>query len=192
MSDTEVRLKSAASCSTLKPVQLRTQTQTRVLDLTPAWRHRPKIQSHRQDLVHLPSGFTHTPPVGLSITYTSPPASQRLWGQEWIVVFSSSRAEEPWWHVEWQASFLLVWTARFEAKHAFLFWQMSCAARRWKITCASMVVLELCWPILLCASFQYPREYNPSDSAVVLLAPSSSQPAARLTYKCQLFLQFSV
>lgn len=144
----------------------------RVFDLTPAWRHCLKFQSLRQDLVHLSSGFTHTPPVGLSITYTSPPASQRLWGQEWIVVFFSSRAEEPWWHAEWQASFLLVWTTGFEAKHAFLFWQMSCVARRWKITCASMVVLELCWPILLSASFQYPSEYNPLDSALVLPAMS--------------------
>lgn len=124
----------------------------RVLDLTPAWRHRLKIQSLCQDLVHLPSGFTHTPPVGLSITYTSPPASHWLWGQELIVDFSSSRAEEPRLHAEWQVSFLLVWTTGFGAKHASLFWQMSCVARRWKITCASMVVLELCWPILLSAS----------------------------------------
>lgn len=129
----------------------------RVLHLTPAWRYRLKIQSLCQDLVHLPSGFTHTPPVGSSITYTSPPASQWLWGQELIVDFSSSRAEEPRWHAERQVCFLWVWTTGFGAKQASLFWQMSCVARRWKITWASMVVLELCWPILLSVSFQYPR-----------------------------------
>lgn len=145
----------------------------RVLELIPTWRHRLRIQSICQDLDHLSSGFTHTPPVGSSITYTNPPASQQLWGQEWIVVFSGSRAEEPWWCAEWQASFLLMWTTGFEDKHAFLFWQMSCAARRWKITCASMVVLELCWPILQSASVQYPRQSNQSDSALVLLALSS-------------------
>lgn len=47
-----------------------------------------------QDLVHFSPGFTHTPPVGLSITYTRPPVSQRLWGQEWVVDFSGCRAEQ--------------------------------------------------------------------------------------------------
>lgn len=51
--------------------------------------YRNLCTSHlNQDLVHLSLDFTHTPPVGLSITYSSPPPSPRHGDQH----FSKARA----------------------------------------------------------------------------------------------------
>lgn len=107
-----------------------------------------------QDLVHFSPGFTHTPPVGLSITYTSPPVSRPLWGQEWGADVSLARGEE-WRQAEWLFTFFWKRTTEPGVEHASVFWNMSIAPSRWKITRASMEDLEPCCPMLFVTSRRF-------------------------------------
>ncbi|TNN35373.1 hypothetical protein EYF80_054461 [Liparis tanakae] len=96
-----------------------------------------------QDRVQFSPGFTHTPPVGLSITYTSPPESQRLWVHEWTVDFSSVRGDGGG-QADWLLTFFSMRTTEAGEQHGS---SRSHAPARWKITRASMEALELCCPM---------------------------------------------
>lgn len=100
-----------------------------------------------QDLVHFCPGFTHTPPVGLSTTYTSPSVSQRLWGQECGVDLSGSRGEHWGKAVSLVTLFWMRTTEAGEEPESVL-WRAPAAPTRWKTTLASTEDLEPCSPIL--------------------------------------------
>lgn len=106
----------------------------RELDLIPSSVCCLKTSFVLQDLVHFPPGFTHTPPVGLSITYTSPPASRRPRCQEGIVDLLDF-------------FFFSVWTTEAGLQHVSFSWHISTVPARWKMTRASMADLEPCCPM---------------------------------------------
>lgn len=96
-----------------------------------------------QDLVQFSSGFTHTPPVGLSITYTSPLLlSQLLWSQD-CDDFCICRGEER--SQAWLLTFFCMLTVGPPASPLRF---VSSSPVFWKITLASMEDLVPCCPIL--------------------------------------------
>lgn len=98
-----------------------------------------------QDLGHFSLGFTHTPPVGLSITYTSPSVS---WTDQDNGVGSSGSREEHWRQTDWLLTFFWMRTTAAGEEHASILWHMPAAPTRWNTTSASMEDFEPRCPIL--------------------------------------------